>query len=287
MDKSISISPAGYPLLTSEVYLRELLEKHGVRPRRAAGQHFLVCERVTAATLTALSNGPPRISELGAGCGTLTGPLLAHHYTVRAIESDQQIAAVLLELTPKAARDRLELIVGDLREQQWEWAEPWQLVGNIPYQLSGFIIRRLTQLKPPPALAVLLLQREVGARVTANEPQLQLLGLAVQLWGSARALLTVPASCFWPAPQVDSQLVALAPHTPPDLSLAERELVLQVAAHFFRNRRKQMGGVLRRQRGISDLAAERLLHTAGITPNQRPQEVAPAQWVRLAATLRT
>ncbi len=283
----MAVPPAGCPPLTNAVYLRSLLARHGVRPRRAGGQHFLVCERVTAAILEAIENGPSYITELGAGCGALTGPLLAGHYTVRALERDRQLATVLLELTPEAARERLQLIVGDLRYEQWAWEEPWQLVGNIPYQLSGFIIRHLTQLEPPPALAVLLLQREVGERVCACEPALQLLGLAVHLWGSARALLTVPAHCFWPAPQVDSSLVAMQPHTPPRWSLAERERVLSFAALFFRQRRKQMGGVLRRQWGLPDIEAERLLRSAGLAMQQRPQEVAPAQWVKLAAMLRT
>lgn len=286
MEKSITIPPAGYHSLFNAAYLRSLLAQHGARPRLSADQHFLVCERVMVATLKAIKNGPSRITELGSGCGSLTLPLLAHHYTVRAVERDRQLAAVLRELTPLAARDRLELIAGDLRQEQWGWEEPWQLVGNIPYQLSGFIIRRLTQLEPAAALAVLLLQREVGERVTASEPALQMLGLAVQLWGTARVLCAVPAGCFWPAPRVDSRLVALRPHAPSCLSLAERERVLQVAARFFRTRRKQMGGVLRRQWGLPVSEAERVLRTASIVPQQRPQEVSPAQWVKLAETLR-
>lgn len=277
--------PPDYPPLHNTAYLRSVLERLGVHPRRATGQHFLVCEWVTAATLDVLAGGPKRVTELGAGCGALTWPLLARRFTVRAVERDPRLAGMLRELAPEADRRRFDLVTGDLRRVRWEWDQPWQLAGNIPYNLSGYIIRRLTQLTPPPAQAIFLLQREVGQRITADVPYLQLLALAVRLWGTARLVHDVAAGCFWPAPQVASQLLVLQPHGKPELPAAEREYVLRLAAQFFRSRRKQMGGVLRRARGLTAAAAERYLAHAGIAPQQRPQEIPLPQWMLLSQIL--
>jgi 16S rRNA A1518/A1519 N6-dimethyltransferase RsmA/KsgA/DIM1 with predicted DNA glycosylase/AP lyase activity len=58
------------------------------------------------------------------------------------------------------------------------------------------IIRKLVQLEPAPAQAILLMQREVGERLLAKPPQGQLIGLAVQLWGMAERLMKVPPHAF-------------------------------------------------------------------------------------------
>jgi 16S rRNA (adenine1518-N6/adenine1519-N6)-dimethyltransferase len=182
---------------------------------------------------------------------------------------------------------QLTLIEDDLRSASWEQHEPYQIVGNIPYHLSGLIIRHITQLEPVPRQAILLVQKEVAQRLIATPPNLQLIGLAVQLWGTAQILRTVPANCFWPAPKVDSSLVALKPHVAPQtVTRAEREAVLGYARHFFSQRRKQMGGVLKRWRNLNETGAAALLQQAAIDPQQRPQEVTIPQWISLARALR-
>jgi 16S rRNA (adenine1518-N6/adenine1519-N6)-dimethyltransferase len=272
--------------LTNVSRLKTLLATHGVRPRRRASQNFLICDTVVAATVAAASAGPQQITELGAGVGVLTQSLLAAGFFVRAIERDRRLAHLLAEVMPAQLQSRLVLVNRDLRRETWEQPGSYQVVGNIPYQLSGLIIKKITRLMAVPEQAVLLLQKEVGQRLVAAPPQLTLIGLAVQLWGSARILRRVPAACFWPAPQVDSVLVSLTPAPSGQWpALTEREAVLHVAKYFFRMKRKQMGGVLRRRQRISAAAAADLLHQANISSTQRPQEVAVPQWQRLARLL--
>jgi len=271
--------------LTDIAFLKALLAAHGIRPRRSGGQHFLVCEDVVSATLKALGAGPEHITELGAGAGVLTQALLGAGFQVRAVERDRHLAKFLKETTPQRLTSSLELVIGDLRHEPWEWDRPYQLVGNIPYYLSGLIIRRITLLEALPRRVVLLVQREVGQRLVSKTPGLQLIGLAVQLWGTAKVLAEVPANCFWPAPRVDSQLLVLEPKGSDRLSSDERERILALAGRFFRARRKQMGGVMRREWKVDSTRAEEALREAGIDPMVRPQEVTVAQWVQLQRTL--
>ncbi|HLD25867.1 MAG TPA: rRNA adenine dimethyltransferase family protein [Candidatus Andersenbacteria bacterium] len=269
------------PSLTDPASLKALLAAQGIAPRRSASQNFLISQPVIAAIVAAACQGPKQVTELGAGVGVITLALLQADLSVRAIERDQQLAEILAQATAEQV-ERLEVIMADLREVLWHWDTPYQIIGNIPYQLSGLILRRITQLTPAPEQAILLMQREVGQRLVAAGGQMQLLALARQLWGEAEILRKVPAGSFWPAPAVDSCLVRLTPYPQELLPLAERERVLAIAAHFFRERRKQMGGVLRRWQGIPTEKAGKILNDASIASTARPQEVTAAQWIRFS-----
>lgn len=274
-----------HPELTNQEYLQELLQKNGIVPERSAGQNFLICDEPLQAFLTALEGGGESVTELGAGVGPLTLALVNHGYSVRAIERDPRLAALLQKGIPKKQRAALDLRVGDFREISWEWPSnsggedtpKWQLVGNIPYNLSGYIIRRLTDITASPTQAIFMVQREVGQRLAAEVPNMNLLGLAAQLWGTVHPLLNVPQSCFWPIPAVDSQVILLVRRTD-RVAKAEREAVLRLARVFFQHKRKQMGGVLRRAFAWPPEQVNRTLQAVSIAPTARPQEVSVKQW---------
>lgn len=274
-----------WSLLTNPDYLQHLLHKNGIVPFRSAGQNFLVCEEPVQVILTALEDGSIRVTELGAGLGSLTQALVASGYRVRAIERDERLAHVLPTGMSKKQREKLNLIVGDLREIEWTWDSNYQLVGNIPYNLSGYIMRRLVSLDPTPEQVIIMVQREVGQRLAAQPPDMSLLGLAAQLWGTVYSLLHVPRSCFWPEPAVDSMIVLLIPHreAPPP---AQREEILQVAALFFQHKRKQLGGVLKRVFHWSPEDLEQVLSEMGVAAAARPQELSVAQWQNLSLEIR-
>ena len=273
--------------LTDTRYLRQLLAEHSLSPRKGAGQNFLVCREPLTVAVSTLAGGPKQLTELGAGLGTLTQALLGAGYLVRAIERDEQLATLLTEEMSTSDREHLELVLGDLRECPWTWETPYQLVGNIPYNLSGLIIRRITQLEPAPHQAVLLVQQEVADRMTASPNAMSMLSLAIGLWGSARVLLPVPAECFWPRPKVASALVALAPREEAGLPLDEREAILKFAKPLFRGRRKQLGGTLRAELSLTEGTVKQLLQQAGVRGQQRPQELSVQQWCALYSATRT
>lgn len=270
--------------LTNIEYLKRVLAESGARPRRSAGQNFLICEEPIDTAVDLLADGPRMVTELGAGAGPLTQELLANGFHVRAIERDTMLADLLRRLLSEEHQERFELHVGDLREASWEWNEPYQIAGNIPYNLSGLILRRITQLSPQPERVVLMVQKEVGERVTATPPNMSLVSVAVQLWGEAREILTVPPSCFWPQPQVTSALIELVPHME-GVDLTTRENIIKTAKTFFQARRKQLGGVLAKNLHLSMADAHTLLKKSGIEPTQRPQELSLKQWQDLFSNI--
>ena len=281
-----------YGNLTDINYLKSRLKRAGIKPQRSAGQNFLICPEVVEATVMAITGGPKKITELGAGVGTLTVALLAAGFAVKAIEREQQLAKAITKEVPSPGRANLKLETGYLRKVDWRWSEDgsieqkFQLVGNIPYNLSGLIIRRLVQLEPQPERVVLMVQWEVGERIVAQPPKMGLLGLAVSLWGKSDIIVRVPADCFWPKPKVGSCLIMLSPHGESRIKTEEREKVMAVAKPFFMAKRKQMAGVLKQNyKLMTREEAEMTLKKANIKGTQRPQEVAVEQWRALASVL--
>lgn len=274
------------PILTDITTLKNVLGRAGVRLDPAQSQHFLISPEVVEATVAALENGPTQVTELGAGVGTLTQALAAAGYTIKAIERDQALAAALPSVLAPKERARVEVLERDLREVSWEWPEPYQLVGNIPYAFSGLIMRRITQLNPVPERVVLLVQKEVGQRIIAKTSDMNLLGLAVALWGEAEQLLLVPKDCFFLPPKVDSMLVMLIPHfaeaSRGAAQLEERERVLKIAKIAFQAKRKQLQTSLRQTLGLTAEAIQKMLQQLGLPATARPQELNVEQWRELA-----
>ncbi len=270
------------PTLTDVSVIKEILGSAGVEPKHSAGQNFLICSEVIEATLTAIEGGPQNVTELGSGLGVLTQALAVSGYDVRGIEKDDVFVDLLPKHIPAKLREHVEIIHADLKDVAWEWDTPYYLVGNIPYNLSGYIIRRMTQLDPAPTRVILLVQKEVGQRIVAGVPDMSLLSLAVSLWGKADRILNVPPSCFWPQPTVSSSLILLEPSVD---AAPNREEIMTFAKPFFQNKRKQMGGTLRRAYSMEQNRAEELLKSADIAPTARPQEVSPRQWISLSSSV--
>lgn len=263
--------------LTNPRVIEPLLNREGIKPSRSSGQNFLICAEPLEAAAGLAAEGPVNITELGAGYGPLTLSLLKTGRRVRAIEQDAKLARLLSKNISEEFKKNFELQPEDMRQADWTWPEPYQIFGNIPYNLSGLILRRLSRLEPAPYQAILMVQREVAERLTAGPGQLSLIGLATRLWGSADIVARVPASCFWPQPQVSSALVMLKPD-PGRASVPEREAVLGLARVAFQTKRKQLGGSLTRYKGLTREKAAAALAKIAASPSQRPQELAPKQW---------
>lgn len=264
------------PNLTDVDTIKSLLAKRDIRVSRSLGQNFLICEEVVEAIGEVAASSGESVTELGPGLGVITQALLGQGLRVRAIEKDDDFAEMLPGVVPPKLRGQLEVVHGDLKEEGWQWPEPFQIVGNIPYNLTGLIVRRLTQLEPAPQQAMLLMQREVGQRLRAQAPDMNLLALAVQLWGRAELLTQVPPHCFWPQPEVASQLLLLTPST--TMPLAEREAIMKIARVAFGQKRKQLQVTLRKGLPVSAKIMEEAFERAELIGTQRPQEVTVGQW---------
>jgi len=266
----------------------------GHQARKRFGQHWLRDASVLAAIVEAADlRAEDRVLEVGPGRGALTERLLASAAeAVQAIELDRDLVD---GLTARFSADpRFHLRQGDVLETSLALPDgrlATKVVANIPYNITGPLLERLIgrldgPVDPPYQRLVLLVQKEVAERIRARpgHSSFSALSVRMQLLADCRSICPVPPRCFQPPPKVQSEVIALDP-LPAErrLPLSRARQVESLLKQAFGSRRKMLRNTLG-----SVAAADRLQAVtaeAGISLQQRPQDIAPAAWVALAAGL--
>jgi 16S rRNA (adenine1518-N6/adenine1519-N6)-dimethyltransferase len=259
------------------------------RARKRFGQHWLkddsVLQRIVAAAeLTAADT----VLEVGPGRGALTERLLASPAAaVRAVELDRDLVRGLQQRF--GDNPRFALSEGDVLALPLPPATA--VVANIPYNITGPLLERLVgrldrPVDQPYRRLVLLVQQEVGERIRARpgSSAYSALSVRMQLLAHCTSVCAVPPRCFQPPPKVMSEVVCLDPLAPQErLDPALARSVESLLRRCFAARRKMLRNTLAGLQPPEQLQG--LCDRAGIRLEQRPQEVAPAAWVALAAGL--
>lgn len=185
--------------------------------KKSLGQNFL---RSQSALKTIVSAGKVEegdiVLEIGPGRGALTAKLLGAGANVVAIEKDRMLISVLSEKFEQEIKSKkLVLIEGDILEMDAKKLKlkDYKLIANIPYYITGAVIRKFLEEKVQPELMVLLLQKEVAERIVAKSSNGQhgkesILSIAVKAYCVPRYVSKVSRKSFSPAPNVDSAIVA-------------------------------------------------------------------------------
>ena len=158
----------------------------------------------------------------------------------------------------------------------------YKVVANIPYYLTGNLLKMLCESPNPPSKMALLVQKEVAERLAAEPGQMSLLAVSVQLYYEVEIGTVVPARLFSPPPKVDSQIVALARRQKPLFENLDYKLFFRLVKAGFSGKRKKLRGSLSAGLRISKDQADGLLNQAGIDGNLRAQNLSLADWNRLA-----
>lgn len=265
-------------------------------PRKRLGQHFI--EAAWVSKLVACIRPAPGdlFVEIGAGAGQLTLPLAAAGAEAVAIEKDRGLADRLSRTAPASVRvvagDVLDMDLARLvAEARAGGADRRaRVVGNLPYNVSTPILRRLVETQHQHACfadATLMLQREVADRVVGRPGSRAWGPLAILTRAAAEAerVLTLPPGAFRPPPRVRSAVVALRFRPPPE-PVADRRLFERMVRSLFSQRRKTVLNALAPfARDLSPCPPQELLERAGLAPDRRPATLAPAELARLADTV--
>ncbi len=259
--------------------LSKLLRRHRIEPKHSLGQNFIVDpamrDRIAdAAGLT----GEDEVLEVGAGAGALTIALAERCRRVLAVELDRRLIPVLSEVT--GALPNVEVVESDILTFDQSQAFPrggHVVAGNIPYNLTGALIRSLLDNEPRPRRLSLVVQNEVAERWTASGGA-SLATVAVQVFATARLLFTIPAAAFMPPPGVDSAAVVLDVRARPAVEVDDLNRFFRLVEAVFQFRRKQLGGALGRISGMGSTSAGARLRDAGIDPARRPQTLELREW---------
>lgn len=256
------------------------------RKKKSLGQHFLSSEHYLRLIADAAGVGAgDLVLEIGPGGGALTQELLARGARVIAVEKDARLLPRLREAFADAiASKRLTLLEGDALElspARLKLKEGgYTVAANIPYYITGALLRTFLSNKPRPSTLVFLVQKEVAARI-AREKKESLLSLSVKAYGTPTYVATVPRGAFAPAPSVDSAILLVS-----DISAgrfhnaAHEKRFFKIIHAGFAQKRKLLRRNVEKILGID--AAEALAQ-ADIPHDARAEDVALPHWLKLSA----
>lgn len=266
----------------------ELARRYGIVPTKALGQNFVI-DQNTIRRIVRLAEIDPtdRVIEVGAGVGTLTLALAEAAAHVTAIELDRKLIPALEEVLQ--GTDNVEIVVGDAMELDFAplvAGGAHRLVANLPYNIATPLVADLLQERPEIEDFVVMVQREAGERFVAG-PGSKAYGsvsLLVAYHAHARLLGKVPASVFWPVPNVESLLVRLT-RRPPVAGVEAGELMRVVRAAFSQ-RRKTIRNTLASGLDMEAGEVEAALARAGIDPGLRAEALGLNEFAGLVRELR-
>ncbi|MDE0067540.1 MAG: 16S rRNA (adenine(1518)-N(6)/adenine(1519)-N(6))-dimethyltransferase RsmA [Acidimicrobiaceae bacterium] len=263
--------------------LREILDRHGLEPRRRLGQNFVVDPNTVRriAKLSGASPGDP-IVEIGAGLGSLTLALAETGAEVTAVEIDGGLALALRDVVADIADTEVRVIEADARTLDWEallaGRDGWQLVANLPYNIATALIVDLLSRVVALESMLVMVQREAGERLAAGpgDSAVGIPSLLVAYHGTAKVVGRVPATVFYPKPKVESVLVRIDRHAAPPVTQPLEVIEVLIRAGF--NQRRKM-----LRRSLAGLVDSDGFANAGLDSRTRPETLSLADWSRLAS----
>jgi 16S rRNA (adenine1518-N6/adenine1519-N6)-dimethyltransferase len=256
-----------------------LLQRHRIELKHRLGQNFLTDPTLRDSIAESAGITPEdEVLEVGAGVGTLTVALAPRCRRLVAVELDGRLIGALREAI--AGLDNVEVVRTDILRFNTRSAFPDGkeiVAGNIPYNLTGALIRKLLDDPPRPRRLSLVVQKEVAERWTASTGA-SLSTVAVQVFAEAKMVFTIPASAFTPPPRVDSALVLLDVRERPAVNVDDLHAFFRFVEAVFQGRRKQLGGTLGRISGSGSTAAGERVRKLGLDPERRPQTLNLEEW---------
>jgi 16S rRNA (adenine1518-N6/adenine1519-N6)-dimethyltransferase len=253
------------------------------------GQHFLThahYARRLAESVTVHTG--ETILEIGPGKGILTRELLATGAHVLAIEKDPSLVAFLAEAFGKeVSAESLTIVEGDVRDfdpaSQQLLTSGYVLAANIPYYITGEILRQFLTSSHPPRAMALLMQKEVAERIVARDKKESILSLSVKAYGTPNIITKVPRGAFSPPPSVDSAILVVDQISKDFFSDISEKRFFEIVRAGFSSKRKLLLGNLSvfAERPV----LERIFLQCGLDSHVRAEDVQPSVWHALARAL--
>ncbi len=271
---------------------RALLQRYGLTPRKSLGQNFLIDAGAPARIVEQAGLGADAtVLEVGAGLGTLTTVLAKRAASVIAVETDPHLLPILEQVL--SPFNNVRIVPGDILELNpadllgvaafarplWGTLLPhYYVVANLPYYITGAVMRHLLEAPVRPARLVLTMQREVAMRITADPGDMSLLAVAVQFYGKPRIGLRLKRGAFYPPPQVESAVVCLDLYAEPPIPVSDVARFFEVVRAGFSQRRKQLHNTLSSCLKLPGAAITEALAAKGIDSTRRAETLTLAEW---------
>ena len=256
-----------------------------MRPKKSLGQNFLMHAQIAERIVDVAGVGSAdTVLEVGPGTGKLMRALLQKVGNVIAVETDAELLPQLHEtFAREIGAGTLRVEHADIRTYNFaELPKKYHVVANIPYYITGEIIRLFLSAPHKPLSMTLLVQKEVAERVARNTKE-SLLSLSVKAYGTPRYQFTVSRGAFMPAPNVDSAVLTISNIGNPFSTKEKEQWFFDVLHAGFAHKRKLLVRNLEAVSAPHDIASA--FSSLLIPPKTRAEDVSLASWVQLCETL--
>ena len=256
--------------------------------KKSLGQHFLNSDYVPKKMCDAAGVvAGDIVLEIGPGTGVLTKEILARDAKVIAIEADERAIASLEQTFPdEIARQQLTIHHHDAREIDPATfgltAGTYKVVSNIPYYISGLLLRNVLDTSNQPTTLVFLIQKELAERIARDKKE-SLLSLSVKAYGAPQYITTIKRGHFTPPPKVDSAILAVHNINQDNFSELSSDNFFTLLHLGFAQKRKQLLGNLSKQFDRADLST--LFAALHLPLDVRAEDVPLEIWLELVRNL--
>ena len=277
---------------------KAVLERHGFTFKKSFGQNFLTDTNILQKIVnTAEINKNVNVIEIGPGIGALTEFLAENASEVMAFEIDERLVPILEDTLRDHDNVKVineDVLKADLQTRVKEFENPdlpIKVVANLPYYITTPILMHLIESKIPFAEFVVMMQKEVADRISA-EPNTKAYGslsIAVQYYMTAKVAFVVPRTVFVPAPNVDSAILKMTRREQPLVEVKDEDFFFRVSKISFVHRRKTLWNNLTSHFGKSEevkTKLEQALGNANIKPSISGEALSIPDFARLSDALR-
>ncbi len=245
------------------------------------GQHFLKNRVAIEKIVSALDlREGDVVVEIGPGTGALTVELLKYPIKLIGVEKDHFFAQKLSREF-QISNLKFKIIEGDILKvlpkikiQNLKF----KIVGNIPYYLTGFLFRIISELENKPDLIVFTIQKEVAERICAKPPKINLLAASIQIWAEPEILMTLPPEDFDPPPKVDSTIIKLTPKS----NIQNLKSYYQLIKIIFKQPRKNILNNLSEGLAVSKEEIQEKVKKINLSGNERGQNLSIEKIIELS-----
>lgn len=254
--------------------MQELLEAYGGRPLQSLSQNFLIDENLAKKIANSSDHSCGHVIEIGPGLGALTEHLVKKYDSVTVFELDATYSRIISDRFSEITVHHMDFL--DSTEILKSIDQPYVVIANIPYHITAQLIRFCLTVDNPPIEFIFLMQKEVAERIVDAHTR-SILQLSIEMYAEASYLFTVPQSCFYPRPRVDSAVVKFSQRAEP-LSDCPEEVITFLKEPFGK-RRKVLLSSLRKQYPPIDW--EKLFTVVDIPFKARPEDLTLESWILL------
>jgi len=226
--------------------VKSLCQKYNFKPLRRRGQNFLINKKIIFDVIKSadlLKNDI--VLEIGAGIGTITKEIAKKVEKVIAVEIDKKLVEILKKQLENFKN--VKIIQENILEMSISQLEikNYKIVTNLPYNITGAVLKKFLSAKQKPKLMVLILQKEVAQRICAQPPKMNLLAVSVQFYSQPKIIRYVLRSNFWPRPKVDSAILKITPITTNKKNIDEYKFFKVVRAGFSSPRKYLLNNLIK------------------------------------------